>query len=435
MSEQARVNGVWLFANCLFDPSTGLSHGATPVPLTRKPLRLLEILLQANGAIVSRKQIALALWGTDNVGNASIERCIYLLRRGLRTATGADLIATHYGQGLQLKGPIIFRPHGTVLERDTAARTSEGWHVAMGMMRVGRTSLEQMQTRLEQVIAASDDPSPATLVAAATLIVGRSVRGHLPPLEGRRRMVALAEAALAATPGFAPALAIKAFASAVLDRDLAEALPLAEQAVALEPTMALPRFSRCWVMVVAGRPDAARAEIAVGLKFSPIERMLQSMDAPLSLATSDPLALLPMVEERLAVRPDLDSLSATLSIIHSLAGRHEEAIAAAHRAVEVSEGDLYLQSFLAYAHAAAGDEESAQAILARLRDPMRDFHAPSMTAPALLALGKPDDALQAISTGFATHDPSTFMAEHDLRLKPLWPQIMRLRSEMVVLRA
>ncbi len=199
--------------------------------------------------------------------------------------------------------------------------------------------------------------------------------------------------------------------------------------------MALPRFSRCWVMVVAGRPDAARAEIAVGLKFSPIERMLQSMDAPLSLATSDPFALLPMVEERLAVRPDLDSLSATLSIIHSLAGRHEEAIAAAHRAVEVSEGDLYLQSFLAYAHAAAGDEESAQAILARLRDPMRDFHAPSMTAPALLALGKPDDALQAISTGFATHDPSTYMAEHDLRLKPLWPQIMRLRSEMVALRA
>jgi DNA-binding winged helix-turn-helix (wHTH) protein len=435
MSEQARVTGVWLFAGCLFDPSTGLSHGDNPVPLSRKPQRLLEVLLQANGAVVSRENIALALWGTAEVANASIERCIYLLRRALRTATGADLIATHYGQGLQFKGQVIFQSGGKATGSDRAARTSEGWHGALGMMRVGRTSLEQMQTRLEQMIAASDDPSPAALVAAATLIIGRIVRGHVPPLEGRRRMVALAEAALAATPNFAPALAIKAFASAVLDRDLAEARPLADQAVELEPTMALPRFSRSWVMVVAREPEAARAEVAIGLKFSPVERMLQSMDAPLRLASDSLAAIRPVMEERLLVRPDLDSLSATLSIIHSLSGRHEEAIAAAHRAVEVSEGDLYLQTFLAYAHAKAGHDEAAEAILARLGDPVRDFHAPSMAAPALLALGRADDALQAISAGFAVHEPSTFLLEYDLRLKPLWPEIARLRAQMVALRA
>jgi len=34
-----------------------------------------------------------------------------------------------------------------------------------------------------------------------------------------------------------------------------------------------------------------------------------------------------------------------------------------------------------------------------------------------------------VSHGFSNHDPSAFMAENDLRLKPLWPEITRLRLQ------
>ena len=52
-----------------------------------------------------------------------------------------------------------------------------------------------------------------------------------------------------------------------------------------------------------------------------------------------------------------------------------------------------------------------------------------MAAPTLFAMGKDEAALQAIAQGFASHDISTFMAEYDLRLKPLWPEIARLRLQ------
>jgi len=429
MSPKARGGGIWLFADCIFDSVAGLSRGGRQIALTPKSQSLLGLLLQADAGVVSREKIARALWGTGTVPNASIERCIYLLRRTLREATGSDQLATHYGQGIQIKGPVTFRPHGGSTESTADSRASDGWHSAMGIMRIGRTSLEQMQARLDQMIAATDTPEPPTLVAAATLLSGRTVRGHLPPLEGRRRMLALADAALAATPEFAPALAIKAFATGVLGQDPMGALLLADQAVAVEPSMALPRFCRAWVMIVAQRPDAAQDEANIGLRFSPLDRMLLSLENALSLRMDDLPAVQLSLEARMAIRPDLDSIHAALSVLHSLCGRHEEAVAAAHRAVEVSEGDLCIQSFLAFAHAKAGEHDAAQAILSRMSDPMRDFHAVSMTAPTLFALGKDEAALQAVSHGFSNHDPSAFMAENDLRLKPLWPEITRLRLQ------
>ena len=430
MPQQIRAAGTWLFAQCIFDTVSGLSHSGRPIALTPKAQALLALLLQADGIVVSRENIALSLWGSGDVPNASIERCIYLLRRALRGATGEDQLVTHYGQGLQVKGPVTFRPHGGSMESASAARASDGWHNAIGIMRVGRSSLEQMQTQLDRVIAAANAPEPPVLIAAATLLSGRTVRGHLPPLEGRRRMLALAEAALAAAPDFAPALAIKAFATGVLGKDLEQGLALSDQAVSLEPSMALPRFCRTWVLIAAQRPDAALGEAATGLIFSPVERMLLSVENALSLTVSNDLAAVQRsLEERLAARPDLDSIHASLSIIHALSSRHEEAIATAHRAVEVSEGDLYLQSFLAYAHAKAGNDDAAQAILDRMADPMRDFHAVSMAAPTLLAMGREEAALQAIAQGFTIHEPSALMAEFDLRLKPLWPEIPRLRAQ------
>ncbi len=429
MPEQARATGTWLFGQCIFDSVSGLSHGDMPIALTPKSRALLALLLQADGAVVSRETIALSLWDSSNVPNASIERCIYLLRRALREATGEDQLVTHYGQGLQVKGPVTFHPQGGSVESASAARTSGGWHNAIGIMRVGRPSMEHMQTQLDQMIAAASGPEPPVLIAAATLMSGRTVRGHLPPLEGRRRLLALAEAALAATPDFAPALAIKAFATGVLGKDTERGLELADRAVSLEPSMALPRFCRTWVLIAAQRPDAALSEANTGLKFNPIERMLLSVENALSLTMGNDLAgVQRTLEERLAARPDLDSIHASLSIVHSLSGRHEEAIATAHRAVEVSEGDLYLQSFLAFAYAKAGNHDAAQAILDRMADPMRDFHAVSVAAPTLLAMGREEAALQAIAQGFAIHEPSVFMAEFDLRLKPLWPEIPRLRA-------
>jgi len=179
MPQQARVEGLWLFADCLFDSVTGLSRGGKSIALTPKSQSLLGLLLQSDAAVVSRKEIALALWGSEGVPNASIERCIYLLRRALREAAGADQLVTHYGQGIQIKGPVTFRPHGSA-ESTADARASGGWHSAMGIMRIGRASLEQMQTQLDQVIAAANAPQPPALVAAATLL-----SGHL--LSGRRR--------------------------------------------------------------------------------------------------------------------------------------------------------------------------------------------------------------------------------------------------------
>ncbi|MGH9335693.1 MAG: tetratricopeptide repeat protein, partial [Vicinamibacteria bacterium] len=98
-----------------------------------------------------------------------------------------------------------------------------------------------------------------------------------------------------------------------------------------------------------------------------------------------------------------------LGWIYSLQGRHEEAIAAAHRLLELSP-DRSSRMLLTYVYARAGRRDEARALLSELR---AEAHAseplPENVAHIYVALGDAQSALAVLEKGFR-QDPGELVA-------------------------
>jgi DNA-binding winged helix-turn-helix (wHTH) protein len=84
------------------------------------PERIFEILLmliEANGGVVHRDEIALQVWPDTVVADGNIAQHIYLLRKILGEHAGDHrLIAVVNRKGYRLTAPVVAEPHGN---RDT----------------------------------------------------------------------------------------------------------------------------------------------------------------------------------------------------------------------------------------------------------------------------------------------------------------------------
>jgi len=82
-----------------------LKHGHTLyfheklVSLPPKELKVLRLLLDNAGVVVSKEKILMEVWRSDQVSDESLTRCIYVLRRILRESTSTKYIETVYGKG------------------------------------------------------------------------------------------------------------------------------------------------------------------------------------------------------------------------------------------------------------------------------------------------------------------------------------------------
>ncbi|HEY8160658.1 MAG TPA: winged helix-turn-helix domain-containing protein [Methylocystis sp.] len=99
-------DGIRRFAGFTYSPRKGLWRGGVEIPLGPQARQLLELLLEADGGGVTRQEISARLWPNRPPSDASIDRCVYLLRKPLREAGFGDLVATTYGRGLSLRAEV-----------------------------------------------------------------------------------------------------------------------------------------------------------------------------------------------------------------------------------------------------------------------------------------------------------------------------------------
>jgi DNA-binding winged helix-turn-helix (wHTH) protein len=97
---------IWQFGGFIYSNNGGLQRDGRQVHLGPQARQLLELLLESKGGVVSKSAIAARLWPDRPASDDSIDRCAYLLRKPLREAGGADLIATAYGRGLSLRAEV-----------------------------------------------------------------------------------------------------------------------------------------------------------------------------------------------------------------------------------------------------------------------------------------------------------------------------------------
>ena len=97
----------WHFGEFKLDRTTReLSRGGTPVPLTPKALRLLELLLERHPAAVSRHEIRDTLWPDTIVSESNLDSLIWELRSAIGDRSRGGMLRTVRGFGYAFSGDV-----------------------------------------------------------------------------------------------------------------------------------------------------------------------------------------------------------------------------------------------------------------------------------------------------------------------------------------
>ncbi len=94
------INRKMVHGAIAFDPGNmAVSVDGRPVHLSRKCLRLLEMMMSAPNRVYSRAELEQELWGDEHPQSDSLLSHMHLLRRALTDASGASPIETVHGVG------------------------------------------------------------------------------------------------------------------------------------------------------------------------------------------------------------------------------------------------------------------------------------------------------------------------------------------------
>lgn len=97
----------YAFGDFTLQPSRLLFHKNKQINISPKELGVLVLLLESAGEIVTKDQIIQEVWAGGNVGEESLTRCVYVLRRILREEKQQRFIDTVYGRGYRFTQPVI----------------------------------------------------------------------------------------------------------------------------------------------------------------------------------------------------------------------------------------------------------------------------------------------------------------------------------------
>jgi DNA-binding winged helix-turn-helix (wHTH) protein len=429
------MNGlVWRFAGFEYSPHRGLRKNGVQIPVGPQARQLLELLLESQGAVVSKAEIGERLWPGRPPSDDSIDRCAYLLRKPLREAGFGDLIATAYGRGLSLRAKVeaveedadVSRPAG---DGEADGRILDLWQTAYEL--AGSLTRDGFARAQSAVIEAGsrNDASPTVWALSANIAATRVSQGYLRPREGASIIERDAGRALKLAADFPAALSVLGWARALLGARLDEGLEMLDRAVARDPFYSKARAHRSWTLARLDRLDEAIEEMDAALQAAPHDRGHLTMRAWLEFFAGDPDKSARLADDGLRLRPDAAGLRTVSAVSASLSGRHAEAEEAAREGLRNVPDDPIALTALAYVLARSERESEAEAALAAAgRDDVEP--PPLFRAAAQLALGRPQEAVETVCRGLEEGCPWGAFAAYDLRLAPLRNEIgaARLRG-------
>lgn len=119
MNMERQINHDYMFDDFLLNSSGVLSFHGQEIAVPPKELHVLITLLEAKGQLVHKNLIIDKVWGDHLVGDESLTRCIYSLRRLLRESKTNKYIDTVYGKGYRFSKPVTVMQH----QRQTNGRS------------------------------------------------------------------------------------------------------------------------------------------------------------------------------------------------------------------------------------------------------------------------------------------------------------------------
>ncbi|NDL61530.1 winged helix-turn-helix domain-containing protein [Acerihabitans arboris] len=98
--------GQYTFGDFILNSTRVLFHKDRQISISPKELGVLILLLESAGEVVSKDRLIDEVWSGGNVGEESLTRCIYVLRRILQEGKQDRFIDTVYGKGYRFALPV-----------------------------------------------------------------------------------------------------------------------------------------------------------------------------------------------------------------------------------------------------------------------------------------------------------------------------------------
>ena len=401
------------FAGMQFDPERGLEQSGRLIPLAPLERRALAALLAADGKVVSKDALILAVWHSTAVSDACISRTVYRLRCALRAAGAGKVLATVYGVGFRIGVPIT-----QAGEREGSPPAAARECATTARELIGRRSLQDMiSATLAARRAVQIDPAfIEAWVLLAQISVLRVNRGQIAPQAGLRRARWAVRQALAVSPEADGALALLGWMTAVIDGETSAGLALIDRALALNDTDWITHMLRAWALHAAHRPEVGLAAFKAMMRANPLSTF-STGNYGYALGCSGRIEeAFALLNRAIRVMPTVDSLFSARSSVAAMAGDLDGALIDARRCAELSP-DVPNQLYaLAYALAATGAVDEARQTLARMLR-ARCRLAPSWHALVLVGLKDHTAATQILERAEQERCSWLSFVQYDPRLR------------------
>jgi DNA-binding winged helix-turn-helix (wHTH) protein len=430
---------LYRFADYMFDDERGLEGPSGPVPLRPLDSKVLRLLLEAQGRIVSRDAILEAVWKGKLVSDDSITQSVRRLRGAMAGSDGADLIQTVYGTGVRITAPV----KRGALPADRTASVAQSVARNIKAAAILASARELAAQRAPDNFSAAVDATqnaigilPDSVDAWTTLALLRVFQAGrllIAPREAGSAAAMAASRALELDPYCAEALAVRGWVRALIDRDVAAGLEDLDASLQLSGEHWILQALYAWAVIANGRTDDAVRAMEACVDLNPWGGWSAGLLGWFRLLAGQSAAALEDVRASLVRHPGIDSVHMYCSMVSSALNLHDEAIECGRRAVELSSGTRLMRGELASTLARAGRRGEALAIVRDLES-AEPTGAGIWLAAVQLAWGRKDLAIQALERAAEVGEPHFAFAFVDPRLAELRgvPAFERLRAELGV---
>jgi DNA-binding winged helix-turn-helix (wHTH) protein/predicted Zn-dependent protease len=401
----------------------GLWRHDSEVRLPPKEMALLELLVQSGGEVATHATIYEALWPRQSIGYHSIARCVYSLRKALRPE-GRGYIRTVSKRGYQLTVPVdnvVQQRHRSALESSIQTKPPAYAHFLKGLTCLHHPDPDSLEHALRWFKKSIhiDSDFAAAHSAVAEVKMYQCYRGFIHPQEGLRAGLEACNAALRSDPDIVQALSLRGWFEALQMGEMERGIKSVERALRMDPEYSRAYAFQALIHRAQGDMEAAMEYSARAVELDP-HSLFNAYAHAFSLFLAGRVAEALQFERRvLESNPGDDLAHGYMSLFLASLGEHREALDFAFKALGRAKNIPAMWGFMAWSLAVCGETEEA----GRLVEEAYAAHLPRcprpIMAPALVALGKPDQALALLSEARTEQCPWFFGARVDPRLAVL----------------
>ncbi len=430
------MSTLFKFADYTFDAHAGLVYDGQAVHLPPKEKGLLQALLGARGQIVRKEDLMVKVWGTSETSDESISRTVYRLRVAMQSSGGPEVVETVYNSGFRVIVPVrevTMTASSSMNALTHSTRPNAIAALISAREFLARQSVDDIEAAANAVrLAISLDPTfSAAWSTLAEIRIFQAIRSLRSPREAGWLAKEAAQTALNIDPQSASALAMLGWVRVLIDQDCERGLEDLDRAVAIDPDYWVANMLRGWALQAAGRNEEAVHMMRRALELNPVSHAVNSMLALYLMFAGkhgEGLDVAMMLSKRFTT---VDNSQGIASVLASVNGLHEEAVAFGWKAMELAPHTPIMHTPLAYALAYAGRHDEARKVLAAIEASSLPLPTASL-APVYLALGERDKAIALLQDAYERGVPQFAWTRDDPRLASLRgdPAVERIWSHI-----